>query len=201
MAQQILTLSLKKPGDQVAPLTLNLAKPRRFSVELYWDSTHDLDAHALLATNDGQGAKVTSLEQILSTYNQGSLKKNPDKSFSTPDGAVTHSGDARDGTRQDVDETITIDGAKLPAGVNEVPIFVTIHPSKSAKFSQVMDAGIRIKDDTGAVLCEYRLSDQFGEFDAVQMGSLILDPNKGWQFSPAGSGFNGDFNFILSHFS
>lgn len=199
-------LNLAKPGDTRPKLSLNLTKVARFTLELFWSSAHDLDAHALLATNSGDGAKVSSFDQVLSTYNckktnpAGHLTGNSDGSFSTPEGALTHSGDARTGVNSDIDEIITIDGSKVPAGVNEVPIFVTVHPSKTAKFSDVKEAGIRIKNDQGAILGEYTLSDQFGQFDAVQMGSLLLGPN-GWEYAAAGSGFNGDFNTILEHFS
>lgn len=201
-----LQLPLVKPGETAPKLSLNLAKPARFSVELYWDSEHDLDGHALLAANTGGGAKITSLDQVLSTYNakktnpNGALTNNVDGSFSTPCGGLTHSGDSRTGMGKAVDEIITIDGAKVPSDVNEIPIFVTIHPSKSAKFMDVRTAGIRIKNDQGAILGEYELTNQFGQFDAVQMGSLLLGAN-GWSYSAAGSGFNGDFNTILGHFS
>lgn len=203
-------LSLVKEGEQKPKLTLNLAKTARFSVELFWESSHDLDGHALLATNNnGAGAKVTSMDQVLSTYNSNlpladgsSATRTPGdkRPFTTRCKSLHHSGDARTGIGAAVDEIISIDGAAIPAGVNELPIFVTIHPSKSAKFSQVTDAGIRIKDDSGKVLGEYQLSNQFGEFDAVQMGSLILNSN-GWEYAAAGSGFNGDFNTILEYFS
>lgn len=202
-----LVLALQKAGETAPKLSLNLAKPARFLVELFWDSPHDLDAHALLAANPGQGgAKVSSFDHILSTYNakktnpNGTLISNPDGSFSTPDGSLTHSGDARSGVNTDVDEVLTIDGAKIPSGVNEIPIFVTIHPTSSATFASVRSAGIRIKSEQGAVLGEYQLSNQFSAFDAVQMGSLLLGPT-GWEYLAVGSGFNGDFNFILSHFS
>jgi tellurium resistance protein TerD len=201
-----LELKLSKPGDAAPKLSLNLAKPARFTVELSWDSAHDLDTHALLATNGGNGAKVTSFDQVLSTYNakktnpQGVLTTNADGSFSTPEGGITHSGDARTGVNLDVDETLSIDGSKIPTGVNEIPIFVTIHAAGGANFSSVKNAGIRIKNDQGLVLGEYLLSNEFGPFNAVQMGSLLLD-GSGWHYLAAGSGFNGDFNFILSHFS
>ena len=84
-----LELKLSKPGDTAPKLSLNLAKPARFTVELYWESAHDLDAHALLATNSGAGAKVTSFDQVLSTYNakktnpQGTLVTNADEFGST----------------------------------------------------------------------------------------------------------------------
>ncbi|MBI5003493.1 TerD family protein [Candidatus Kaiserbacteria bacterium] len=201
-----LTLTLAKPGDEVKKLKLNLAKPAVFSIELFWDSPHDLDAHALLATNNGGGAKVSSFEQVLSTYNMkktnpgGALTPNADGSFSTPDGALTHSGDVRTGVNTDVDETITINGAKVPAGVNEIPIFITIHPSHSAKFAEVKEAGVRIRNDQGVALADFKLSKEFGEFDAVQMGSVVLGDG-GWSFAQVGVGFNGDFNTVLENFS
>jgi tellurium resistance protein TerD len=201
-----LELKLTKPGDIAPKLTLNLSKPARFTIELFWDSTHDLDAHALLANNAGEGAKVSSFDQVLSTYNskktnpQGQLTTKADGSFCTPEGAITHSGDARTGVNLDVDEVITIEGNKMPASVNEIPIFVTIHGVENATFSAVKNAGIRIKNEQGLLLGQYQLSNEFSQFNAVQMGSLLLDQN-GWHYLAAGSGFIGDFNFILSHFS
>lgn len=203
-----LQLSMQKPGQAAPKLSLSLKKGARFSVELAWDSPHDLDAHALLATNSGGGAKVGDLGHVLSTYNMvennpaGALKKNPNGSFSTPGGAVTHSGDCRDGTIAGVDETITVDGSKVPAEVNEIPIFVTIHKAteNGATFAQVKTASIRIKDESGALLGEYELSREFGSFNAVQMGSLVHDA-QGWHFAAVGNGFSGDFNTVLGYFS
>lgn len=199
-----LTLKLQKPGEEAPKLKLNLTKGSKFTVELFWDSKHDLDAHALLATNNGDGAKVTTFEQVLSPYNMkatgGVLELNSDGSFNTPEEALHHSGDARDGEVLDIDEVITIDGSKVPTGVNEIPIFVTIHPAKTATFAEVKDSGIRIKDESGALLGEYMLSNEFSQFDAVQMGTLVLE-NGAWVYIAAGSGFNGDFNSILAFFS
>ena len=205
----MLTLKLQKDGEEAPKLHLSLSKGARFTIELYWDSEQDLDGHVLLATNGGNGAKVDSLSKVLSTYNtelpltDGSsmTRKSGDKRpFMTPCKSLQHSGDARTGIGAAVDEIITIDGSAIPQGVNELPIFVTIHPSKSAKFSEVKDAGIRIKNDQGVILGEYRLSEEFKEFDAIQMGSLLLGTN-GWEYSAAGVGFNGDFDYILGQFS
>lgn len=200
-------MKLHKPGDNVPKLSLSLKKASIFNIELSWDSTADVDAHALLATNHGSGAKVTTFDQVLSTYNakktnpDGTLITNPDGSFSTPCGSLTHSGDSRDGTSQDVDESIRIDGSKIKNGENEILIFVTIHAPHGTKFSQVKDAKITIKDDAHKILCEYKLSSEFSSFDAVQMGSIILTGDGAFQFYPVGVGFNGDFNTILSNFS
>lgn len=205
-----LQLPLAKAGDAPkAKLKLNLAKPSRFTVEVYWDSTHDLDAHALLATNSGAGAKVDDFAKVLSTYNESlpltdrssTTRKSGDKRpFMTPCGALYHSGDARSGVGADVDEIITIDGSAVHPSVNEIPIFVTLHPASAGTFSVVKTAGIRIKDDAGVVLAEYELTNQYGQFNAVQMGSLVVGAN-GWEYAPVGSGFVGDFNTVLEHFS
>ena len=200
----MLSLALTKPGETVQKLQLSLNKGARFIVELRWESTHDLDAHALLATNSGDGAKVSAFEQVLSTYNSkktnpnGTLISNQDGSFSTPCGALTHSGDSRTGVNQDIDEMITIFGDKVGSSVNEIPVFVTVHGS--ATFAEVKTASITIKDDGGKVLGEYQLTNEFSAFNAVQMGSLIQS-DKGWEYAPVGSGFMGDFNKVLGYFS
>ena len=202
-----LNLPLAKPGDAPRqPLKLNLSKGAQFAVELYWDTTHDLDAHALLMVDVGGANKIVSFDQVLSTYNSkktnpsGTLVNNPDGSFSTPCGSLTHSGDMRTGLGKDVDEIIKIDGSKIPQGTMEIPIFVTIHPASVGTFGDVKEAGIRIKDESGKELASYRLTSEFAKFNAVQMGSLIPGVN-GWEFSPVGVGFNGDFNFVLGNFS
>ena len=133
----MLTLSLDKPGAKPAPkLQLALNKGASFKVTVAWkcDARHedDVDIHALEARNDGGGgAKVTALEQILSTYNTtrmspktGVLVAAADGSFATPSGGLRHSGDIR---VQGNTEAIVIDGSRLPAGINEIPLFATVH--------------------------------------------------------------------------
>jgi tellurium resistance protein TerD len=210
-----LSLNLAKEGENTqntkSRLSLNLNKGERFKVYLAWDTDHDVDAHAILCTNDGtNGAKTDALEKVLSAYNikrtiagqvTGVLQKNSDGSFSTPCGSLTHSGDARTGLGKDVDEIITIDGGKIPVGVNEIPIIITLHPASApARFSQVKDASIVIKDDNGRELCAFQLTKEFGSFNVVQLGSLLLG-DKGWEFAAVGSGFVGDFQKVLDFYS
>lgn len=197
------TLSLVKEGDTPKKLSLGLVKDSLFTAELDWDTEHDVDVHAFLMT----GGKVTDMENVLSTYNckktnkSGVLEANANGSFSTPDRALTHSGDVLTGKSTTVDEYITIDGGKVKAGIDEIPIFVTIHPpQKKIKFSEVNYCGIRIKDAQGQVLGEYRISDQFGAFLGVQIGSFLLGPS-GWEFAEVAKGFNGDLNVILGELS
>lgn len=220
----MLTLSLQKPGVDAPKLRLSLNKGARFTVKVDWqcdaDHADDVDVHALEARNDGNGAKVTALEQVLSTYNTkrmnpkgGALTTNTDGSFQTPSGGLSHSGDKR---VQNNTETIVIDGSKLPDGVNEIPILVTVHEAdhggsheieqgddgaeEEAAFGDIDVCTITLSDETGNELGSYKLSDEFKEFNVVQLGSILLGAN-GWEYAAVGRGFNGTFNDVLAHFS
>ncbi|KKB84668.1 stress protein [Devosia limi DSM 17137] len=217
----MLTLSLEKPGVQAPKLKLSLNKGAQFTARIEWqcNANHrdDVDVHALEARNDGNGAKVTELASVLSTYNTklmnpsgGALPSDRDGSFQTPSGGLSHSGDKR---VQNNTETIVIDGSKLPVGVNEIPILVTVHEAEhgagheageeeedEAAFGDIDVCTITLLDDTGKELGAYRLSEEFKEFNVVQFGSLLLGDN-GWEYAAVGSGFNGDFNDVLTHFS
>lgn len=209
----MLTLSLEKPGSAPNKLRLSLNKGARFTakVEWYCDPRHgdDVDVHALEATNSGAGGKVTELGRVLSTYNTklmnpggGALVAQPDGSFETTSGGLQHSGDKR---VQNNTELIVVDGSKLPAEVNEVPIFVTVHKAgegdeDEAGFGEIEECTIKLTDEGGKELGAYRLSDEFKDFNVVQLGSLLRGDN-GWEYAAVGRGFTGDFNDVLSHFS
>lgn len=217
----MLTLSLEKPGVDAPKLQLSLKKGAHFTAKIEWqcdaDHADDVDVHALEARNDGNGAKVTALENVLSTYNTkrmnpkgGALPTNADGSFQTPGGGLVHSGDKR---VQNNTESIVIDGSKLPDGVNEIPILITVHEAghggshetehrsdEEAAFGDIDVCTITLSDDTGKELGAYKLSDEFKEFNVVQLGSVLLGAN-GWEYAAVGRGFNGNFNDVLAHFS
>ncbi len=205
----MLQLELNKPGQK---LKLNIIKDGKFFIELSWSSPNDPDVHAMLACNDGSGAgaKVDDLAQVLSTYNvkgpkhpSAVLTKNSDGSFATPCGGLIHSGDSRTGKGKGVDELITVDTARIDPSRNEVPVFVTIHVEPGVKpipFSAVKDCTITLKSEGGQILGQYVLAKEFGQFTAVQMGTL-MKCDDGWEYAPVGAGFNGDFNTILQQFS
>ena len=219
----MLTLSLQKPGADAPKLKLSLNKGESFTAKVEWrcdaDHADDVDVHALAARNDGNGAKVTSLGNVLSTYNTklmnpsgGALTNNPDGSFQTPEGGLSHSGDKR---VQNNTESIVIDGSKLPADINEIPILVTVHDAdhgggheaegageeeEEAAFGDIDLCTITLTDSSGKELGAYKLSDEFKDFNVVQLGSLLRGPN-GWEYAAVGRGFSGDFNDVLGHFS
>lgn len=201
----MLTLSTDK--GTAKKLTLATTKASRFTVKLFWDSEHDIDAHALLGRPTPEGNKVQAYEEILSTYNlkrpgnpNGTLSKNPDGSFGIPCGALQHTGDSRTGLGKQIDEVITVDGGRVPAGVTEIFFFASIHPSKTLKFREVKDIGISIEDDSGKELGRYNLGTEFGHCDTVQMGSIIIS-DQGLQYFPVGVGFDGGIDAILGNYS
>lgn len=211
---QSLTLSLTKPGERPQGLRLNLAKAERFKVRLSWDGGADVDLHALVARDFGQGAKVAEYGDLLSTYNvqrnvpghgtQGTLPLAADKTFSVHNGALVHSPDATDGHGDGDDEFIIIHPDRLtpPAGaVIEIPLIATIHPQSSGqKFRNVQNPHVIIENAAGAALLDVNLGAQFADFVGVQMGSIIIDQN-GASFAPVGKGFNSDFNEVVAAFS
>lgn len=209
-----LVLNLTKPGEAAPKLRLNLSKGERFTARLSWDGATDIDLHAIVCNNDGSGAKASSFEDILSTYNVqrriggqdvGTLKKKADGSFEVHGGALVHSPDALDGNLDGVDEWIVIDPGKLPSpavGVIEIPLVSMIHPQAGPKrFSDVKNAAVSIINASGTEVMRASLSNQFGEFVGVQMGSIMIDATGTANFVAVGVGFNGDFNGVLGHFS
>lgn len=208
-----LQLNLTKPGDSAPKLALSLNKGERFKVRLAWDGDTDLDLHALVAVNTGAGAKVSAMEDILSTYNvkrvirgqsTGTLPLAADKTFSVHGGAVTHSPDATDGHQEGDDEWVSIQPDSLvpPAnGVIEIPLVAMIHPQRPGRtFRDVKNARVVVENAAGQELLNVSLSAQFGEFIGVQMGSIMVEAS-GASFVGVGVGFNSDFNEVLAHFS
>lgn len=208
-----LQLNLTKPGDVAQKLSLNLDKGEAFKVRLSWDGSTDLDLHALVAVNMGHGAKVSSFEDILSPYNvkrvirgqeQGTLPLAADKTFSVHGGALVHSPDATDGNAAGDDEYVTIRPDRLnpPAGgAIEIPLVAMIHPQNTGRtFKDVKNAHVVIENGRGVELLNVSLSNQFGEFVGVQMGSIMVEAS-GSSFAAIGAGFNEDFNQVLGHFS
>lgn len=189
------------------PLAFALSKNHKFIVELFWDSKHDLDAHAVGLR---QG-RCTDGEMCLSTYNPTLVQvDNPSKNhfsgskapFRNACGSLVHQGDKRTGISVDTrapDELMTIEMAKLDADVDEVSFFVTAHPPQQVKFKDVDNAKLVIKDDTGAVLLTANLTHDFDQYDMVQMGSIVKNVQTGaWDFNPVAVGINGSFNDILT---
>jgi tellurium resistance protein TerD len=205
-----------KPGDAGAKLSLNLKKAEPFKIALSWDEGKDLDLHALFCVNrgDGLGAKASVMEDILSSYNvkrtiqgeiTGTLSKNPDGTFSTHNGSMLHSKDADNGQSDGEDEWVKIYPDKLPAvdanSVIEIPLISMIHPqSGGASFSLVKNPKIVVYDMSGAPLLQINLSQDFGQYCGVHIGSIVI-VDQTPSFQSVGNGFVTDFNSVLANYS
>jgi stress response protein SCP2 len=189
------------------PLAFALSKNHKFHIELYWDSKHDLDAHAM-------GLRVgscTDSEMCLSTYNPTLVQTdNPSlnnfagskAAFRNACASLSHLGDKRTGISVDgrqPDEVMTVEMSRLPSDVDEVSFFVTAHPPQQVKFKDVDNAKLVIKDDAGVVLLTANLTHDFDQYDMVQMGSIVKNAQTGaWDFNPVAVGINGSFQDILN---
>ena len=211
-----LQLNLTKAGESAPKFQLNIKKGEPFKVFGRWDDGADLDLHALYLVHHGDGVapKLTGYDDILSTYNtktpsrpNGHLVLAADRTFAIHDGALRHSADARNGHAAGVDEFIEVDTNRIVApagGAVEIVLAVSIHREHPndlpARFSQVKGAHVEIVDAAGKVVLSVALSDQFGEFNGVQMGSIMVD-HTGAAFHNVGVGFNDSFNDVIAHFA
>lgn len=199
--------NLTKDSSQ-APISFNLSKVQKYVAELYWETKHDLDVHAFLLNNE---SKIESYQDVISTYNSNlflldDMSKNHvsggKKPFTNESKSVIHMGDKRTGisaNEREPDEVIEIVLSNIPNEKERVPFFIGSHPPHIVKFKDVSGCKLVIKDDSNNVLLEANLTNDFDEFDMVQMGSLVKIGGD-WQFDPKSIGINGDFNTLIGLF-
>lgn len=143
-----------KKGQKTNLVTASGQPLHKLRVGLYWDVSNvsvDLDASCFLLDVSG---KVVGDDWFV-FYGQ----------LNSPDGAVVHSGDCRDGSMPGDDEVITIDLQRLNAKVSKLIFVVTINEARERglNFSNVRAAGVHISGrynrhrfmpiQTGAILC------------------------------------------------
>ena len=190
-----MTINLVKGGR--INLSKELPSLTKVRVGLGWNpnptntgSKFDLDVSVFVlksAPTAPQGMKLISDSHFV-FYNN----------TSDPEKATVHSGDNRDGGAVGDDETVVIELAKLNAEAVELSFVVTIDEAHARKqnFGQVSASYITLYDDvTSAVICTYKLEDDFSTETAVQFGSLIKKDGS-WLFKAVGTGYDkglGDF--------
>ena len=109
-----------------------------------------------------------------------------------PSGHIWLTGDNRTGAGDGDDETIVIELPLMPATADEVSFVVTIHEAVERKqnFGQITKSYIKLyNEDTGEVIAQYDLEDDFSTETAVQFGSLYKKDGA-WGFKAVGQGFN-----------
>ncbi|MEG3972537.1 TerD family protein [Microcoleus sp. T2B6] len=138
----------------------------------------DIDASVFMLAADGRIPD----EKYFVFYNN----------LTSPDGAVRHSGDNRNGQIDGDDETVYVDLSKINSAIQEIVFVVTIHEGqeKNQSFSQVTNAFIRLYNSENlGELVRYNLNQIFSQETALEFGRLYKK-NGEWRFQAVGQGYN-----------
>lgn len=143
----------------------------------------DLDATAFVCKLNSENKPKIINDEYMVFYNN----------LTSPDGAVTHSGDNLIGDSDGDDEVITVDLETINEEAAEISFVVTIHEAIERKqnFGQVEKSYIRLVDvDSGKEVARYSLEEDFSTETSVQFGSLYKNDKGEWLFKAVGSGYN-----------
>ncbi len=123
-------------------------------------------------------------------------------SLRSPDGAVVHSGDCKDGSLPGDDEVITIQLSLLNPQVKKLVFVVTINEAKQRglNFAGVKNAAIHIQDcASGTDLCSFQLTDYYASVTSMVVGE-IYNHNRQWKFNPVGDGVAADLYELCARY-
>ncbi|MEO9138706.1 MAG: TerD family protein [Jatrophihabitans sp.] len=183
-----MAVSLTKGGN----ISLTKAAPGLTSVVvgLGWDArttdgkAFDLDASAIVCNAEG---KVVSDKHFIFFNN-----------LSSPDGAVTHTGDNLTGEGGGDDEQVVVNLAALPADADKIVFPVSIYDNGSAgqTFGQVRNAFIRVVNSAdNAELARYDLSEDASTETAMVFGEMYRSGAE-WKFRAVGQGYSAGLSGI-----
>jgi tellurium resistance protein TerD len=162
----------------------NLNAPK-FTIGLGWDTNSsisgqdfDLDASVFML---GENKKLLADDYFI-FYNN----------LTSPDGALTHTGDNLTGEGDGDDESINVDLSVVNPSVTELCVVVTIHEADARRqnFGQVKNSFVRIVDTNGVEIMKYELEEDFSIETAVEFGR-IYRRNGEWKFEAVGVGMKG----------
>jgi tellurium resistance protein TerD len=162
----------------------NLNAPK-FTIGLGWDTNSsisgqdfDLDASVFML---GENKKLLADDYFI-FYNN----------LTSPDGALTHTGDNLTGEGDGDDESINVDFSVVNPSVTELCVVVTIHEADARRqnFGQVKNSFVRIVDTNGVEIMKYELEEDFSIETAVEFGR-IYRRNGEWKFEAVGVGMKG----------
>ncbi|MGE8553730.1 TerD family protein [Chryseobacterium jejuense] len=168
----------------------------KMTIGLGWDPNEgtgydfDLDASAIMIDSD---RKLVS-EEYFVFYNN----------LTSPDGALTHTGDDPSGKNSDGDddEAIIIDLDKVDSRVEEILFVVTIEDFERRKqnFGQVRNSYIRVVDNSNnQEIAKYELDEDFSIETGVEFGRLYKRSGS-WKFEASGIGYRADLGFFLEKY-
>ena len=177
-----MTVSLTKGGN----VSLTKAAPGLTAVVvgLGWDARttdgaqFDLDASAIVCNADN---RVVSDKHFVFFNN-----------LTSPEGAVSHSGDNLTGEGGGDDEQVTVNLAGLPADAAKIVFPVSIYEggSNGQTFGQVRNAFIRVVNQAdGSEMARYDLSEDASTETAMIFGELYRNGAE-WKFRAVGQGYS-----------
>lgn len=168
----------------------------KMTIGLGWDPNEgtgndfDLDASAIMINS----SRKLIGEEYFVFYNN----------LTSPDTALTHTGDDPTGGNSDGDddEAIIVDLGKVDSRVEEILFVVTIEDFERRKqnFGQVRNSYIRIVDNSsGEEIAKYELDEDFSIETGVEFGRLYKR-NGAWKFEASGIGYKADLGFFLEKY-
>ncbi|QUH22233.1 TerD family protein [Alkaliphilus sp. B6464] len=140
---------------------------------------HDLDVQVFIFDSLNPNQRVISDGHFI-FYNQPL----------SPDGAVRHTGDNRNGQGEGDDESVLIDLLRISPQVQRLLFTVTIHDAniRDQHFGQINNAYIRVVNrDTGIEVIRYDLTSNYSGSTSLIVGEMIRIGND-WQFKALGQG-------------
>ena len=163
-------LSLTKAAPDLGAITMGLGWDARTTTGVKFD----LDASAL---GVGENGKVLS-DQYFIFFNQKT----------SPEGAIEHRGDNRDGEGGGDDEVITVDLGRLPAEAHA--LVFTVNSFRGQKFTDVRNAYCRLLDlESGAELVRYDLTESERSTGVIM--SVLVRSGPAWDMTAIGEFHDG----------
>lgn len=191
-------ISLSK-GSRESLSAISLAKGNKnplnhLYVGLGWDENgfegkeFDLDVAIFML---GENEKVPDSKHFI-FYNQ----------LQSPNGAVKHSGDNRDGKGAGDDESVEILLGSIPTNISKLVFTITINEclSRNQNFGQVKNGFIRVVDKvSNTELLRFDLSEKYSSETALVVAE-IYRYNGEWKFNAIGSGYKDDLGTFCSRY-
>lgn len=117
----------------------------------------------------------------------------------SPDGAVIHLGDSRDGEGDGDDETISINLSMIDPRVEFLYFAVTIHESEKRghHFGNVANSYVNVRNAVdNSILCQYQLKENFNGQDSLVIASISRSSGS-WNIEALGQAFSGGLGALV----
>lgn len=117
----------------------------------------------------------------------------------SPDSAVVHTGDCRDGDGDGDDESVKIDLSKMDPAVEFIYFAITVHEAETRghHFGNVENSFIKIRNGAdNTVLCQYELKESFDGQDSLIIASLARNGGA-WNVEALGQAFSGGLATLI----